>query len=293
MTDGRSQFVTVLVFSFIPLLLLPPVYILAYLALGLTLPQVLMMICALSLLLIWPLIKGIGSLVDGKAGPLLLASGLIMAIVGILGRDFDTRHPRAEELFYAIDVDQQTGFWVSPDARPGTWLGDFMGGRAQTANMTRIMPGYDQEVLIRESVPPAFAAATLTVISDRLINGKRELGLHLEPFGNAEYINILFANDAGISAATVNGVPVEMPDMQKTGDPAQDLAPWWRWRLYGVAEEGADILLTLVAGRTVPVRIVEVDYTMPGGAPSRPENSMSKPYSWSDSTVIFQTVKLE
>ncbi len=54
---GTTQFVSLLVFSFIPLLLLPPVYILFYLALGLGLPHILMILCALSLLLIWPLIR--------------------------------------------------------------------------------------------------------------------------------------------------------------------------------------------------------------------------------------------
>lgn len=292
-SGGRVQFASVLVFSLIPLLLLPPVYILAYLALGLGFPHVLMILCALSLLLIWPLIRSIGFLADGKAGLLLLMVGLVMTTVVVFGRGFDTRHPRGEELFYAIDVDQQQGFWVSSDARPGSWLGEFLGDQASTANMTRIMPDYDQEILIRESDLPAYQAATLVVNSDRIVNGMREIGFHLQPAVTGEYINLLFATGAGMSAATVNGFPVEVSATQKIGDTIPESDSWWRWRLYGLPEEGADIVVTVAADRPLPIKIVGVNYEMPEGAPARPENSMRRKFTWSDSTVIFQTVILE
>jgi len=294
--SGRTQFVSVLVFSFIPLLLLPPIYIMAYLALGLGLPQVLMILCALSLLLIWPLISSIAYVAEGKAGLLLLGAGLVMTLVVVLGRGFDTRHPRGEELFYAIDVDQQEGFWVSSDAVSGSWLDDFMGDQASAANMTRIMPDYDQDILILKSALPAFAAATLKVYSDRTIDGERELSLRLQPGGSGEYINLLFAADGGISSAFVNGFPVKVPGSQGTSEsePGESSLPgWWRWRLYGIPEQGADIVITLAVGQPVPLKIVEVEHTMPGGAPARPDSSMSRKYTWSDSTVIFQTLTVE
>lgn len=293
--DGSARHLVLLTAGFIPLLLLTPVYILAYLALGLALPQVLMILCALSLLLLWPVIRGLGSVVRGHGGMLLLGAGLAMTMVVVFDREFDTRHPRGEELFYAIDVDQQQGFWVSPDVRPGSWLDAFMGDEASTANLTRIMPGYEQEVLILETALPAYQATILTVDSDLTSDGMREIGVHLQSPGHAEYINLLFAPDAAISAATVNGFPVKIPGSGETGDGNRPASSqnWWRWRLYGLPREGADIVITLAAGRSLPVRIVEVDYGMPAGAPARPENSMGKPYTWSDSTVIFQTVTLE
>ena len=291
-TGGRIQFVTVLAFSLIPLLLLPPIYIMGYLALGLALPQVLMILCALSVLLIWPLLRSIGSVADGKGALVLLGAGIVMTLVVMLGRGFDPRHPRAEELFYAVDVDKQQGFWVSSEARPGSWLDNFMGDQATAENMTRILPSYDQDVLIRETVLPQYQATMLTVKSDRLVTGMREMSLHLGPAGG-EYINLLFATDAGISAATINGFPIEVPDAQISGDNGLEMTDWWRWRLYGIQEDGADIVVTLESGEPVPVRIIEVDYEMPEGGPRRPDDSMPKPYTWSDSTVIFQTVILE
>ena len=158
--------------------------------------------------------------------------------------------------------------------------------------MTRILQSYDQDVLIRETVLPEYQAATLTVKSDRLIDGMREMSLHLVP-ANGEYINLLFATDAGISSATINGVPIEVPDAQMSGDTGLEMTDWWRWRLYGIQEDGADIVVTLKPGEPLPVRIVEVDYEMPEGGPRRPADSMPRPYTWSDSTVIFQTVILE
>jgi len=227
----------------------------------------------------------------------------VMTLVVMFGRDFDTRHPRGEELFYAIDVDQQQGIWVSSDARPGSWLGKFMGDDASEANFSRFMPGYDKDVMIRDSILPQFEAATLQITSDRMIDGRREVSLHLQSPAAAENISLLFADDAGISAAKVNGFPVRVVDIQAetgtgtleaTGTKGNDKdRTWWRWRWFGLPPEGADIVLNLEAGRSLAVKIIEVDYDMPEGAPERPEDSMQKQYTWSDSRVIFQTLMLD
>ena len=290
---GYVRFATVLVMSFIPLLLLPPIYISAYIALGLALPQVLMILCALSLLLIWPLLRPAGIVADGKVAVLLVGAGLVMTAFVVFGRSFDDRHPRPEELFLAVDVDEQREFWVSSDSRPGTWLGDFMGEQSTVANMTRILPGYEQEILIKETTFSAYQAAGLELTGDLLFDGQREIRLHLESGEAAEYVNLLFAGNAGITAASINGFPVEIRDAGGVDASGVDEAPWWRWRLYGLPEEGADIVLMTKPGKAVQARIVEVDYGMPAGAPSRPKGSMPRPYTWSDSVVIFQTLTLE
>ncbi len=291
--SGYLRFATVLVMSFIPLLLLPPVYVSAYIALGLAFPQVLMILCALSLLLIWPLVRPMGVVADGKVALFFLGAGLVMTAVVIFGRNFDDRHPRPEEFFHAIDVDQQQAFWVSSDSRPGSWIDQFMGEQSGAANMTRILPGYDQEITIKETALPTYQAAELKVKGDSVIDGVREIRLQLRSGSAAEYINLLFASDAGITAAYVNGFPVEVRDAGKMDTVSSDETPWWRWRLYGLPREGADIMLITEPEKSFQVRVVEVNYGMPQDAPSRPEDSMPRPYTWSDSVVAVQTVTLE
>ena len=285
---GGVAYLALIISAFIPLLMLVPVLILAYLALGLAMPQVLMIVCALSLLLIWPVLRGFASVLRGHAGLFLLGAGLVMTTLVLFGRGFDARHPRPETLFFAIDVDQQQGFWVGSDASPGSWLSEFMGDDASAANLTRIMPGYEQEVMILESVLPDYKAAALTLKHDEVSDGVRTVAMHLQSPENAPYINVLFANEAGILSAEVNGFPVQIHESEDTA--SQD---WWRWRWYGLPQQGADIVLTLAPGQPLSVRIVEVVYGTPADAPARPESSMPKPYTWSDSTVIFQTIVLE
>lgn len=73
--------------------------------------------------------------------------------------------------------------------------------------------------------------------------------------------------------------------------------PKCRKRRCGLPEEGADIGLAFEPGRSLVLKIVKVDYNSveeaPGGAPQKAENSMRKKYTWSDSTVIFQTLSLD
>ncbi len=305
--NGAGRLFGLLAVSAIPLLLLTPVIVLAYLALGSTLPQGIMMISALSLLLLWPLVRNIGSGANGKAGLLLLGVGLVMTLVVLFDRDFDARHPLGEAFYYAIDVDQQEGFWVTARVEPDTWLGKFMGKDAIEADFNRILPGFDQDILIRKTALPVFESATMEITSDRVTDTGREINFHLHSPAAAEYINLLFSNDAGISDVAVNGFLVEVPAGQAEGDTEAVSAmkekdktredEWWRWRWYGLPEEGADILLTFESDRSLDIRIVEIDYNslgdMPEGAPQRPENSMRKIYTWSDSTVIFQTLTLD
>ncbi len=303
--DGLPRLLVFLASSFIPLLLLPPIIVLAYLALGSTLPQGIMLFSALSLLLITPLVGSIGSVVNGNASRVIFMAGLLMITVVMFVRDFDSRHPLGEELFYAIDVDQQEGFWISSDAKPGNWLGEFMGEAAVEDNFLRIMPGYDQQALIRETPLSTFDAAALVVTGDRLVDGKRELSLYLLSPASADYINLLFSNNAGISKVSVNGFAVPTPEAMAMDTQQSDkasamkekdkakAADWWRWRWYGLPDEGAEIVITLDAGQALAVKIVEIDFEMPADAPQRPVGSMPKPYTWSDSTVIFQSLELD
>ena len=291
--------------AIVPLLLLVPVLILAYLALGVGLPQLVMMFSALVLLLLWPLVQDIGRPANGMPGLLLLGAGLVLMTVVVFDRGFDARHQRGEEIYYAIDVDQQQAFWASSDARPGSWLGEFMGDDAREDNVNRILPGYDMDMVIRETEMPAYKAATLSMTKDEMINGQREISLHLQSPENAEYINLLFSRNINIAAASVNGfdvlirgdeqetnIRVEKADAMK--GPDKNLPQeWWRWRWYGLPADGADITLRIEPGTPLPVRIVEIDWGTPEDSPQRPVNSMPKSYRLSDSTVIFQTIVVD
>ncbi len=304
-SGGISTVLLNMLAAVVPLMLLVPVLVLVYLALGTALPQGVMVFSVLVLLLVWPLLRDIGRPAKGVLALICIGAGLTLIAVVILDQGFDTRHQRGEELFFAIDVDRQKGFWVTPDARPGSWLGKFMGENPEQVNLNWILPAYDQSVDVREAALPDFQAATLSVVDDQLIDGSREIRLHLQSPAGAEYINLLFSMDAGISAATVNGFDVELPGVQRQAAAAvektdamkeadnKSSSDWWRWRWYGLPASGAEVVLALQPATPLSLRIVEVDWGTPEGMPQRPGNSMPKSYRWSDSTVIFQTVILD
>ena len=298
--DSDSPLVSTLASSFIPLLLLSYLVIMSYLALGSSLPQMVMIFVCLPLGLLWPLVKNVDPAGSGKPGLSILFAGVVMTLVVALDRDFDARHPAEESLFYAIDIDQQEAFWASMEK--GSWSAGFLGDDVEAANLTRIIPQYDADVTIRYTDFPAVEAATLDITGDRLVDGQREISMHLQSPARAEYINLLFPIDMNISSAVANGLTVEVPDhVSGTRSEAGEAEPdgddtgepgWWRWRWYGLPENGAEIVLGLEPGRPVMVKIVEVDYGMPEDAPTRPVDSMARKYTWSDSVVIFQTREL-
>jgi hypothetical protein len=303
--DNEAPAFSTLVVSFLPLLLLVPLIIMAYLALGTYLPQVIMVISVLSMLLVWPLIQNVGPAANRVTGLLLLISGLAMIWFVMFERDFDARYPQEQSLFYAFDMDKNESYWVSPDVEPGSWLEQHLGRNADDSNMTRILPGYEQDILIRENGEASVEAATLDIRSERLVEGQREITLQLKSPSGAEYINLLFQGDVPISSASVNGFELKVPQ-SIAGDKAVQKQPeanknkdktsgseWWRWRWYGLPDQGAEIVLKLEPGKALKVKIVEVDYGMPESAPVRPVGSMARKYTWSDSKVIYQTRVLD
>jgi hypothetical protein len=293
--EGGSVHLSMLV-SILPLLLLVYVLLNVYLALGITFPQGVMMIVVLVSLLIWPLLREIGRPSNGMPALLLLGLGLLMTTYVVISRDFDSRHQRGDVLYYAIDVDQQKGYWVTSDLEADAWFGDFMGADASKGNISQFLPVYDQEILMRETGMPDIEEASLVVTSEKFINGQREISLQLQSPSNAEYINLYIPADRRIFAASVNGFDVVPPAVKADAVKRQDSSPsqnWWRWRWYGLPASGAEIVLTIEAEKSLPISVLEVNWGMPDGAPTRPKNSMPRPYTLSDSRVIFQTVEIE
>jgi hypothetical protein len=305
--DGVNADLTVsraIVASFVPLVFLPTLLVMAYLALGSTLPQFIMMISVVCLLLIWPLVQQVGQAANGKLGSAMFVLGAALTVWVMLGDGFDARTPRQQGLFLATDANQSQSFWVSPDARPGTWAGDFLGEDASDYNMNEILPGYLEKTRRGELFGESVEAAVLSVTDKRTDGEQTELTLHLMSPSGAEYVNLLFPRDMSIIEASANGFPVPVPGSSNTpgvnsppdADKNRDSSggrDWWRWRWYGLPVSGAEIVLRLGDKKPIEIRVVEVDYGMPEGPPQRPANVMARKYSWSDSRVIFQTVLIE
>jgi hypothetical protein len=297
--------VPALVAGFVPLFLLSPLVIMAYLALGSTLPQMIMSVAVVCLFLTWPLVQSIVQVADEKAGYVIFSLGVLLSLFVLFGRGFDDRHPREQELFLAVDVDNEAQYWVSADAIPGSWAGNFIGEQGESFNMDEILPGYRQAAMRRQQSFQPIEAAGVSITSKDVINGQTVLKLQLHSPANAEYINLLFPRDAGIIEASANGFPVKVPDFTASvsgsargadADKSSDRSggnDWWRWRWYGLPEDGAEITLHLDHDASIKLRIIEVDYGKPPGAPIRPANVMARKYTWSDSTVIYQTLKLQ
>ena len=102
------------------------------------------------------------------------------------------------------------------------------------------------------------------------------------------------AEGLAIAAEKTAGLPSEVTiRLMDDADSEDSEAVTADVQLPTLPEEGAEIVLTLAPGRPLGVKIVEIDYGMPSGAPARPDSSMPKIYTWSDSTVIFRTLVLD
>lgn len=283
--NSGGRFALVLLSGFIPLLLLLPLLSSIYILAGSTAPQGVMTLSALCLLLLWPLVKQVGAVSPGRMSLTLMGFGLVAILTLLSIRQYDERHPLGEELFFAVDGETGNSFWVSDDARPGTWIDDFLGDQTVEFDYHNLIPGYFDSADSTPAGSVSVKPARLEVIDDQR-GDQRDITLQFDSPVGADYINLMLPATAGISALAINGHELVVPtEFSELG--------WWRIRWYGLPEEGAVIELLMDPASELTVKVVEVKHEMPEGAPKRPDHSMPRPYTWTDSTVIYQTLTIE
>ncbi|MGY1985885.1 M28 family peptidase [Blastococcus sp. SYSU DS0669] len=167
-------------------LVLAPTAALFFPALGLSqalAPSVVVVLAALALLpafdLLFPDPAGRDRLGSAAVPVVALATAGACAAVGLAVDRFDADHPVPSRLAYVLDTEQDEARWVTTETTPGEWTARFVDGRGTLGADLPYLAGRD--LLTGPAEVADLPAPAVTVVSDEVLGGRREIAVRVAP----------------------------------------------------------------------------------------------------------------
>ncbi|MCZ2264656.1 M28 family peptidase [Isoptericola sp. QY 916] len=229
--------------------LLVPIVLLFFPALGLATGAAPAVVAALLALVLTPVLavlwprgrrRALG-LVGGCA-----AVGVVALVVGFVVDPFDAEHPEPTRLAYALDADTGSAHWVSDEGTPSDWTAQFVDTET---DLSEPFPMFDGEVHAGDAEAADLPAPVVDVEDAEPAGDARVLTLRVTPgegapIGTAGALRYVQLNAAGVESATVAGREVPV------GGGALDT------RFYAPGDDGFEVTLTVPAGQPLDLRVV-------------------------------------
>jgi Peptidase family M28 len=179
-----------------------------------------------------------------------LAAVVVFAVVGLRMDRFDAAHPIPTQLMYALDTDNGTAQWLSPETRPQAWTRQYVSGAPHT--VTGALPAFGAEKLTTGTAPTATLAPSLITLNRITPNadGTRTLHLTVIPQRRVRLLAVHVAEDVPVTAAVAGGrsVPIGTP-----------IGDGWGFGFVFHAPPPAGLDVTLTVRTAAPVRIRVMD----------------------------------
>ena len=247
----------------IGVVVLLPMVVLLFPALGLVLAGVGAFLAVLLGLALLPLVdllhpeavvrQGMPALRARRRGLLPTAVAVLALVVftatGLRGDAFDAAHPAPTQLMYALNADDNTAQWLSAEPAPQKWTAHYVSD--EPVEIVDKLPAFGEaKLLTGPATAVALPAPRLTVEADNRSGDTRTLRLRLEPQRPVRLVTLHVAAGAKVSAAIIGGraVPVD-----KTAGGAWGFG----FIFHAPPSTGVEVQLTLTAPGPVQFRAMD------------------------------------
>lgn len=241
-SDARWQAVSIAAGAAVAIVVLAPVVVLFFPALGLATgaaPALFAVLLGLALVPVLgaalPQARRAGGLLVGGCGALaVVALGTGLAIDG-----FTADEPEPTQLMYAMDADTGEAMWVSGEDSPSPWTSQFVATRTSISGQ---FPAVHDEVWIGPAEAADLPAPTAEVVSDETSGDTRTVTLTVFPERAVRYVQ---AVADGVIDATIEGREVPVAD-----DHYLDIS-------YAAPDDtGFELVVTVPAGEPLDLRLL-------------------------------------
>ena len=215
------------------------------------------------------------------------AAGLILS--GLLASGSDRSHPKAVNVFYALDADTGAAVWGSADRRPNEWTEQFVGAGGEKDALTNLFP-LNKRPLLKGTAPSLpLPAPQVVLLEEQTSDGTRTLRLRITSPRGGAVLYVYVEGEGGVVTASVNGEAVKLND---AGGRARGESPWGM-TYYGLPEEGAELTLAVNSTWPVKLRVDDRTYGLPRIAEkpfsARPDDMIPSPSPSSDMTIVSKS----
>jgi Peptidase family M28 len=277
---GWGSVVAVLIGAAVAVVVLLPMVVLFFPALGLALAATGGFITVLLGLALLPVIdllhpeaggaRGLDAVHARRRGllPALVAVVTLIAFAatGLRVDTFDAAHPAPTQLMYALDAGTGQARWLSAESSPQEWTAQYVSGAARAVTAT--LPAFGSEKLLSGPAPAAaLPAPVVTVLEDTRSGDSRRLRVRVLPQRPVRLLTLHVGADTRVTAATVGGRDVPVGQLTGGG---------WGFGFVFHAPPAAGLDVTLTVRAAGPVRLRAMDGSdglsaLPGFKP-RPAN---------------------
>lgn len=202
-----------------------------------------------------------------RSGGVLLALGVVLFATGVVTNTPSPERPRQNCLAYAVNFDTGEAFWLTGDKKLDDWTGLYFDEDVPRVGINEYTGGNDGEIYLKAPAPlPPFGPTTLTVLEDRVEDGRRKLRLHVDSPRDAQEIALNLVSEVAVYKSKVLGLDVPA---RKAG---------WAVYLETIPFEGGEILLETEPGQPLRFLARAVSYKLPeiGGFTPRPDHMMTE-----------------
>ncbi|SDR89862.1 Peptidase family M28 [Paraoerskovia marina] len=258
LTDSRGRTAAVAVGAAVAIVVLVPVVVLFFPALGLATGAAPALFAALLGLALVPVLADALPLARRAGGVLVGACGTVAVVAlgaGFALDGFTAEKPEPTQLMYAMDADTGEAMWVSGEGSPSPWTSQFVDEQTE---ISEDFPAVHGEVWTGPAEAADLPAPTAEIVADETSGDERTLTLTVFPERTVRYVEAVAEN---VTAATIEGREVAVADGHLDISYA---AP---------GDEGFELVVTVPAGEAFDVRLLgggEGLESLPGFEP-RPE----------------------
>ena len=259
----RRAWVPMVLGPAVGVIVLLPMVVLLFPALGLVLAGVGAFLAVLLGLAVLPVVdllhpeavvsQGLPALRARRRGLLPTALAAIAVVVftatGLRGDAFDAAHPAPTQLMYALNADDNTAQWLSAESVPQKWTAHYVGDKP--VEVVDKLPAFGEaKLLTGPATAAALPAPQLTVEADTRSGDSRTLRLRLAPQRPVRLVTLHVAAQAKVSAAIIGGREVPVGKTAGGG--------WgFGFIFHAPPSTGVEVQVTLTAPGPVKFRVMD------------------------------------
>lgn len=151
--------------------------------------------------------------------------GLGLLVAGTLTAGFDARHPKPNNIFYALNADTEQAIWASYDEAPDAWTAQFLGADAQKESVNDYL-GASEPLLHTEAPPVSLEAPDVELLDDSTSDGVRTLRVRITPPPRANLLAVTADAEERVVRAAVDGERLP-DDSSGSGEPPARVLYYW------------------------------------------------------------------
>jgi hypothetical protein len=239
------------------------IYLLS-IGLGFAFSTLIVIMAVLLLGLLFPLLEMLFMPKKLLALGLVTAACLLFFVLGAVDQGFNNRHPRPDNVLYALDADEGKAAWISLDSSPDEWTSQFFAAKAHRKNMAKFFPFFPTSwlpFLNTDAPAAALPAPEVRLLEERKTEAGRSLKLSVSSPRGAPVVLVYLAPETEVRSASVNGKPVDFSSAAASKG-RSSLVGKQPWGVQYWLPPNETLELTVEVGAAQPIKVTAVDKSL-------------------------------